>query len=242
MEKIKKTISLNSLKTYSSNKVSSYFDGDILYSGNEYTSWGKIPVDFIFKTKMGNIIPYGRIINDGNDYEKLINLADTLPFTDGIVCIENTSGSTIGNTVVCDGIVLRYKTMEWNFYLLKNFIKSLKFYRLCERKGEHRWVELVNGRDFEDIYEFYFSLSGDVTMMESLPSVDSIIYCDSAQFRYIKSHTDSIDNGSMYAIVNKKNKFYDDKFKAWNGHKWTDIICIGKNYADIFRGVLNERL
>ena len=235
MEKIKKTISLNSLKTYSSNKVSSYFDGDILYSGDEYTSWGKIPVDFIFKTKMGNIIPYGRIINDGNDYEKLINLADTLPFTDGIVCMENTSGSTIGNTVVCDGIVLRYKTMEWNFYLLKNFIKSLRFYRLCERKGEHRWVELVHGRDFEDIYEFYFSLSGDVTMMESLPSVDSIIYCNSAQFRYIKSHTDSIDNGSMYAIVNKKNKFYDDKFKAWNGHKWTDIICIGKNYADIIK-------
>lgn len=231
MEKIKKIISLDSLKTFTNNNVSSFFDGDIIYSGDEYTSWGKMPVDFVFKAKMGFRIPYKIIINDGNDYNKLINLSDTLPFTNGIVYIDKTNGST----VVGNGTVLRYKTMEENFYLLKNFIKSLRFYRLCERKGEHRWVELINGRDFENIYEFYFSLSGNVTMLDYLPSVDSVNYCNSAQFKYVKSHTENLENGVMYAIVNKKNKFYEEKFKAWNGHKWTDIVCVGKGYNDIIR-------
>ena len=235
MEKIKKIISLDSLKTFTNNKVSSFFDGDIIYSGDDYTSWGKMPVDFVFKTKMGKTVPYRIIINDGNDYNKLINLSDTLPFTNGIVYMDNISGSTIGNTVVGNGTVLRYKTLEENFYLLKKFIKSLRFYRLCERKGEHRWVELINGRDFKNIYEFYFSLSGDVTMLEYLPSVDSVNYCNSAQFKYVKSHTENLENGVMYAIVNKKNKFYEEKFKAWNGHKWTDIVCVGKGYNDIVR-------
>ena len=235
MEKIKKIISLDSLKTFADNKVSSFFDGDIIYSGNEYTSWGKMPVDFVFKTKMGNTVPYSMIINDGNDYDKLINLSDTLPFTNGIVHLDNISGSTMGNTVVGNGTVLRYKTLEENFYLLKNFIKSLRFYRLCERKGEHRWVELINGRDFENIYEFYFSLSGNATMLDYLPSVDSINYCNSAQFQYVKSHTENLESGVMYAIINKKNKFYEEKFKAWNGHKWTDIVCIGKGYNDIIK-------
>lgn len=231
MEKIKKIISLDSLKTFTNNNVSSFFDGDIIYSGDEYTSWGKMPVDFVFKAKMGFRIPYKIIINDGNDYNKLINLSDTLPFTNGIVYIDKTNGST----VVGNGTVLRYKTLEENFYLLKNFIKSLRFYRLCERKGEHRWVELINGRDFENIYEFYFSLSGNVTMLDYLPSVDSVNYCNSAQFKYVKSHTENLENGVMYAIVNKKNKFYEEKFKAWNGHKWTDIVCVGKGYNDIIR-------
>lgn len=235
MEKIKKIISLDSLKTFADNKVSSFFDGDMIYSGDEYTSWGKMPVDLVFKTKMGNTVPYSIIINDGNDYDKLINLSDTLPFTNGIVHLDNISGSTIGNTVVGNGTVLRYKTLEENFYLLKNFIKSLRFYRLCERKGEHRWVELINGRDFENIYEFYFSLSGNVTMLDYLPSVDSINYCNSAQFQYVKSHTENLENGVMYAIINKKNKFYEEKFKAWNRYKWTDIVCVGKGYNDIIK-------
>lgn len=233
MEKIKKIISLDSLKTFSDNKVPSYFDGDLLYSDKEYTSWGKMPIDFVFKTENGGTVPYGLIIDDGYDYDRLIDLlSDKLPFTNGNVHIDGTSISTTGSTVVGNGVILRYKTLEENFYLLKNFIKNLRFYQLCKRKDGYRWVEF---RDFEDIYKFYFSANTNTTMLDSLPSVDSINYCNSAQFKHIKSHTDDIENGTMYAIVDKNNKLYDDKFKAWNGYKWTDIICVGKNYDDIVR-------
>ena len=51
MEKIKKIISLDSLKTFTNNNVSSFFDGDIIYSGDEYTSWGKMPVDLYLRQK-----------------------------------------------------------------------------------------------------------------------------------------------------------------------------------------------
>ena len=235
MELIKKKISLDSIKTFSNNKISSYFDRYFLYSDNEYNSWGKIPMDFIFITKNGNKVPYGFMLNDGTDYSKLLDLFDTLPFTEGNVYVSSDSGDTYGQTVVGKGVILRYKTLENNFNFLTNFIKELKFYRLCERKNTHKWVELVNGRDFDDIFEFYFSVSNNITLIDSLPSVDSVNYCNSAQFQAIKKHTDDLENGAMYAIVDKKNKFYNEKFKSWNGREWTDIICVGKNHDDIMK-------
>ena len=240
MEIIKKKISLDSIKTFNNSKVPAYFNGSYVANDNDaYSSWGGIPIDFRFTNDDGTPVKYTTLINDGHSngyYEALSGLSKTFPFSDSNLYVSTESGSTSGMTVVGTNVVLRYKTLEENFYFLKNFIEKLRFYTLCERKGVKKWVEYVKGKDFNDIFEYYFSfLNRDrLTFIDKLPLVEDINYCNAVQFQNICNHTEKLSMGDMYAVVDKNGLLYNRKFQAWSGRVWTRFVCVAENIDDLY--------